>query len=221
MAHQLGSNGSHHSLSGSFKTLRKWYVMMDLQSLHAYLFYSIGRRYSTQAGEYHVNIVFVRGHFSPTWDHSSLPHLQSYHPVWSLWQVLFFLCSTQVHTLLRDLCVAYPDFDIYHDVELSYFLLDRQSKQCRYSRKSLRSLSQKILFGVIVFMFTLSTAYLAVSIADLIILIKTWYLLLSLAESDPTETRSPTETYLTLFNALAPINVGGRSYSHNGLTDCK
>ncbi|KAI9456052.1 hypothetical protein BJY52DRAFT_609261 [Lactarius psammicola] len=71
-------------------------------------------------------------------------------------------------------------------------------------QKGLRSLSQKILFGVTVFMFSLSTAYLAVSMADLIILIKTWYLV-----ADPSEsagTRSPTETLLVLFNALAPIN---------------
>ncbi|KAH9052655.1 hypothetical protein EDB87DRAFT_1835709 [Lactarius vividus] len=71
-------------------------------------------------------------------------------------------------------------------------------------QKGLRSPSQKILFGVIVFMFSLSTTYLAVSMADLIILIKTWYLVIDLSES--TGTRSPTETLLVLFNALAPIN---------------
>ncbi|KAH9025924.1 hypothetical protein EDB84DRAFT_361518 [Lactarius hengduanensis] len=71
-------------------------------------------------------------------------------------------------------------------------------------QKGLRSPSQKILFGVIVFMFSLSTAYLAVSMADLIILIKTWYLVIDLTKS--TSTRSPTETLLVLFNALAPIN---------------
>ncbi|KAH9027371.1 hypothetical protein EDB85DRAFT_111259 [Lactarius pseudohatsudake] len=71
-------------------------------------------------------------------------------------------------------------------------------------KKGLRSLSQKILFGVIVFMFSLSTAYLAVSIADLIILIKTWYLYVGLSESAGID--SPTETLLVLFNALAPIN---------------
>ncbi|KAH8980069.1 hypothetical protein EDB92DRAFT_2094657 [Lactarius akahatsu] len=71
-------------------------------------------------------------------------------------------------------------------------------------KKGLRSLSQKILFGVIVFMFSLSTAYLAVSIADLIILIKTWYLYVGLSES--AGTNSPTETLLVLFNALAPMN---------------
>ncbi|KAI9456050.1 hypothetical protein BJY52DRAFT_608952 [Lactarius psammicola] len=71
-------------------------------------------------------------------------------------------------------------------------------------KKGLHSLSQKILFGVIVFMFSLSTAYLAVSIADLIILIKTWYLSIGLSESSGT--RSPTDTLLILFNASAPIN---------------
>ncbi|KAI9433163.1 hypothetical protein H4582DRAFT_2101774 [Lactarius indigo] len=69
-------------------------------------------------------------------------------------------------------------------------------------QKGLRSLSQKVLFGVIVFMFSLSTAYLVVSIVDLIIIIKTWYLVV-----DPSDvTRSPTETLLTLFNAFAPVN---------------
>ena len=53
---------------------------------------------------------------------------------------------------------------------------------------------------------SLSTAYLAVSMADLIILIKTWYLVLGHSES--TGTRSPTETLLLLFSAFAPINVG-------------
>ncbi|KAH9015145.1 hypothetical protein EDB83DRAFT_243746 [Lactarius deliciosus] len=72
------------------------------------------------------------------------------------------------------------------------------------TKKGLRSPSQKILFGVIVFMFSLSTAYLGVSMADLIILIKTWYLVIDLSKS--TGTRSPTETLLVLFNALAPIN---------------
>ncbi|KAI9456053.1 hypothetical protein BJY52DRAFT_609362 [Lactarius psammicola] len=71
-------------------------------------------------------------------------------------------------------------------------------------KKGLHLLSQKILFGIIVFMFSLSTAYLAVSIADLIILIKTWYLFVDLSES--TEIRSPTESLLVLFNALAPIS---------------
>ncbi|KAH8985042.1 hypothetical protein EDB86DRAFT_2390614 [Lactarius hatsudake] len=71
-------------------------------------------------------------------------------------------------------------------------------------QKGLRSPSQKIMFGVIVFMFSLSTAYLGVSMADLIILIKTWYLVIDLSNS--TGTRSPTETLLVLFNALAPIN---------------
>ncbi|KAH9007863.1 hypothetical protein EDB83DRAFT_2532463 [Lactarius deliciosus] len=71
-------------------------------------------------------------------------------------------------------------------------------------QKGLRSLSQKVLFGVIVFMFSLSTAYLAVSIADLITIIKTWYLAVDLSES--AGTRSPMETLLVLFNAFAPIN---------------
>lgn len=69
-------------------------------------------------------------------------------------------------------------------------------------QKGLHTPSQKILFCVIVFMFSLSTAYLAVSIADLVILIRTWYLALS----ESAGTRSPTETLLVLFNALAPIN---------------
>ncbi len=56
-------------------------------------------------------------------------------------------------------------------------------------------------------MFSLSTAYLAVSMADLIILIKTWYLAVGLSES--AGSISPTEPVLVLFNALAPINVGG------------
>ncbi|KAH9018331.1 hypothetical protein EDB85DRAFT_2276660 [Lactarius pseudohatsudake] len=71
-------------------------------------------------------------------------------------------------------------------------------------QKGFRSLSQKVLFGVIVFMFSLSTAYLAVSIADLITIIKTWYLVVGLSES--AGTRSPMETILVLFNAFAPIN---------------
>lgn len=71
-------------------------------------------------------------------------------------------------------------------------------------QKGLHSLSQKILFGVIVFMFSLSTAYLAVSIADLIVLIKTWYLVVDLSES--TGTSRPTVNLLVLFNALAVIN---------------
>ncbi|KAH9052658.1 hypothetical protein EDB87DRAFT_1816244 [Lactarius vividus] len=71
-------------------------------------------------------------------------------------------------------------------------------------QKGLRSLSQKVLFGVIIFMFSLSTAYLAVSIADLITTIKTWYLVVDLSES--AGTRSPLETLLVLFNSLAPIN---------------
>ncbi|KAH8980065.1 hypothetical protein EDB92DRAFT_1805959 [Lactarius akahatsu] len=62
----------------------------------------------------------------------------------------------------------------------------------------------RLLFGVIVFMFSLSTAYLAVSIADLITIIKTWYLAVDL--SDSAGTRSPMETLLVLFNAFAPIN---------------
>ncbi|KAI9433157.1 hypothetical protein H4582DRAFT_1008422 [Lactarius indigo] len=70
------------------------------------------------------------------------------------------------------------------------------------TQKGLQFPSQKIMFGVIVFMFSLSTAYLAVSMADLIILIKTWYLAIDLS----TSRRSPTETLLVLFNALAPIN---------------
>ena len=56
-------------------------------------------------------------------------------------------------------------------------------------------------------MFSLSTAYLAVSIADLILLIKAWYLVLGL--SDSASTRSPIESLMTLFNAFAPLNVGG------------
>ncbi|KAH8985038.1 hypothetical protein EDB86DRAFT_3083993 [Lactarius hatsudake] len=87
--------------------------------------------------------------------------------------------------VLRDLRITYPGFSVYND-------------------KGLRSLSQKVLFGVIVFMFSLSTAYLAVSIADLITIIKTWYLVVDLSES--AGTRSPMETLLVLFNALAPIN---------------
>ncbi|KAI9456049.1 hypothetical protein BJY52DRAFT_608911 [Lactarius psammicola] len=71
-------------------------------------------------------------------------------------------------------------------------------------QKGLHSLSQKILFGVIVFMFSLSTAYLAVSIADLIVLIKTWYLVVDLSGS--TGTRRPTGELMVLFNALAVIN---------------
>ncbi|KAH8980149.1 hypothetical protein EDB86DRAFT_3088116 [Lactarius hatsudake] len=71
-------------------------------------------------------------------------------------------------------------------------------------QKGLRSLSQKVLFGVIVFMFSLSTAYLAVTFADLITIIKTWYL--AVDPSDSTDTRSPMETLLVLFNAFAPIN---------------
>ncbi|KAH9009176.1 hypothetical protein EDB84DRAFT_1211457 [Lactarius hengduanensis] len=71
--------------------------------------------------------------------------------------------------------------------------------------KGLRSPIKKILFGIIVFMFFLSTAYLAVTMADLILLIKTWYLVADLSESAGT-TRSPTEAVLVLFNSLTPIN---------------
>ncbi|KAH9168530.1 hypothetical protein EDB89DRAFT_1825901, partial [Lactarius sanguifluus] len=71
-------------------------------------------------------------------------------------------------------------------------------------KKGLHSLSQKILFGVIVFMFSLSTAYLAVSIADLIILIKTWYLVLDVPDS--IGATRPTVDLMDLFNALAVIN---------------
>jgi len=63
------------------------------------------------------------------------------------------------------------------------------------------------LFGVIVFMFSLSTAFLAVSIVDLIVLIKTWYLDEHLSEL--AGDRRTTESLLVLFNALAVINVGG------------
>ncbi|KAH8980070.1 hypothetical protein EDB92DRAFT_307367 [Lactarius akahatsu] len=71
-------------------------------------------------------------------------------------------------------------------------------------KKGLHSLSQKILFGVIVFMFSLSTAYLAVSIVDLITLIKTWYLVLDVPDS--IGTTRPTGDLMDLFNALAVIN---------------
>ncbi|KAH9025926.1 hypothetical protein EDB84DRAFT_1503464 [Lactarius hengduanensis] len=71
-------------------------------------------------------------------------------------------------------------------------------------KKGLHTLSQKVLFGVIVFMFSLSTASLAVSIADLIILIKAWYLVTDLSES--AGTRSPTESLLVLFNSLTAIS---------------
>ncbi|KAH9025928.1 hypothetical protein EDB84DRAFT_1273296 [Lactarius hengduanensis] len=73
-------------------------------------------------------------------------------------------------------------------------------------QKGFRSLSQKVLFGVIVFMFSLSTAYLAVSIADLITIIKTWYLDVDLSES--AGTRSPMETLLVLFNAFYSLTDG-------------
>ncbi|KAH9015148.1 hypothetical protein EDB83DRAFT_2224576, partial [Lactarius deliciosus] len=71
-------------------------------------------------------------------------------------------------------------------------------------KKGLHSLSQKILFGVIVFMFSLSTAFLAVSIVDLITLIKTWYLVLDIPDS--IGTTRPTGDLMDLFNALAVIN---------------
>ncbi|KAH9015144.1 hypothetical protein EDB83DRAFT_2520625 [Lactarius deliciosus] len=53
-------------------------------------------------------------------------------------------------------------------------------------------------------MFSLSTASLAVSIADLIILIKAWYLVTDLSES--AGTKSPTEALLVLFNSLTAIS---------------
>ncbi|KAH9018332.1 hypothetical protein EDB85DRAFT_110806 [Lactarius pseudohatsudake] len=53
-------------------------------------------------------------------------------------------------------------------------------------------------------MFSLSTASLAVSMADLIILIKAWYLVTDLSES--AGTRSPTESLLVLFNSLTAIS---------------
>ncbi len=56
-------------------------------------------------------------------------------------------------------------------------------------------------------MFSLSTAFLAVSIVDLIVLIKTWYLDEHLSEL--AGDRRTTESLLVLFNALAVINVGG------------
>ncbi|KAI9433155.1 hypothetical protein H4582DRAFT_1008256 [Lactarius indigo] len=71
-------------------------------------------------------------------------------------------------------------------------------------KKGLHSMSQKILFGVIVFMFSLSTAYLAVSIVDLVTLIKTWYLVVDVPDS--VGTTRPTENLLVLFNALTVIN---------------
>ncbi|KAH8980152.1 hypothetical protein EDB86DRAFT_2813917 [Lactarius hatsudake] len=71
-------------------------------------------------------------------------------------------------------------------------------------KKGLHTPSQKTMFGVIVFMFSLSTASLAVSIADLIILIKAWYLVTDLSESGGT--KSPTEALLVLFNSLAAIS---------------
>ncbi|KAH9022351.1 hypothetical protein EDB83DRAFT_85428 [Lactarius deliciosus] len=71
-------------------------------------------------------------------------------------------------------------------------------------KKGLHSLSQKVLLGVIVFMFSLSTAYLAVSITDLIILIKTWYLVVDV--SDSASIKRPTEDLMVLFNALVVIN---------------
>ncbi|KAH8985040.1 hypothetical protein EDB86DRAFT_2960627 [Lactarius hatsudake] len=76
-------------------------------------------------------------------------------------------------------------------------------------KKGLHTLSQKVLFGVIVFMFSLSTSSLAVSIADIIVLIKAWYL---------PGTRSPTEALLVLFNSLTAISVG-ELLSHNPSRD--
>ncbi|KAI9433166.1 hypothetical protein H4582DRAFT_2131791 [Lactarius indigo] len=72
--------------------------------------------------------------------------------------------------------------------------------------KGLHSPSQKILFGIIAFMFSLSTAYLAVSMAELILLIKAWYLVSDLSESASTSTRSSTEAVLVLFGALVPVD---------------
>jgi hypothetical protein len=47
--------------------------------------YSIGWRdtYSTPAGEYYD----FRKRLSPTWHHSTVPHLQSYNSIRSLWYV--------------------------------------------------------------------------------------------------------------------------------------
>ncbi|KAH9052661.1 hypothetical protein EDB87DRAFT_1570159, partial [Lactarius vividus] len=73
-------------------------------------------------------------------------------------------------------------------------------------KEGLRSPIKKMLFGIIVFMFSLSTAYLAITMADLILLIKTWYLVADLSESAGT-TRSPTEAVLVLFNALTPSSA--------------
>ena len=61
-------------------------------------------------------------------------------------------------------------------------------------------------------MFSLSTAYFAVSITDLVTLIKTWYLVPD--PSDSASATSPLDDVLLLFNALALINVGGWSSSH-------
>jgi hypothetical protein len=126
---------------------------------------------------------------------------------------LLFLDSIQSYNVLRDLCITHPSFNIYHDVSHLLSFWTSQSQPIRKSQKGLHATSQKIMFGVIVFMFSLSTAYLAVSIADLIILIRTWYLVQG--RSDSAGTRSPsTEALLTPFNALASVNVGGRSHSH-------
>ncbi len=79
------------------------------------------------------------------------------------------------------------------------------------SKKGLHSLGQRFLFGVVVGMFLLSTGYLSVSMADFIILIKTWYLDVHLSESAGSKT--PLDSLLVLFNALSVINVGASGWS--------
>ncbi|KAI0295056.1 hypothetical protein B0F90DRAFT_1753383, partial [Multifurca ochricompacta] len=69
-------------------------------------------------------------------------------------------------------------------------------------QKGLRSPGQRVLFAVMIFMFSLSTAFLCVSMADSIVLIKAWYLTIN----PSTSTKTPTEDLLVFFNALVVLN---------------
>ncbi|KAI0258881.1 hypothetical protein BC834DRAFT_1036167 [Gloeopeniophorella convolvens] len=69
-------------------------------------------------------------------------------------------------------------------------------------RKGLRAPVQKLILGMAVFMFCLCTAHWAVLLADLLALIRAFFLAVSPSPS----TMSPLENELTLMNALGTIN---------------
>ena len=110
--------------------------------------------------------------------------------------------------VLRDLCVTYPHFNIYNDVNyLIPFQTNQSNQSDQYIAEGLALAEPENLVRRNSLHVSPSTGYLAVSIADLIILIKTWYLVLDLSKS--ASATSPTNDLLLIFNALAPVNVGG------------